>query len=85
LVLDFQKIGSIQPSTKGFSQSNTASTYGTAVYGTGTYGNKPQYYNRVLLTGNFFNMSLQFIFDQEADDPFTLDTIVLEYKTKDRN
>jgi len=85
LVLDFQKIGIIQPSTKEFSQSNTASVYGTAVYGTSTYGNKPQYHNRVLLTGNFFNMSLQFIFDQEADDPFTLDTIVLEYKTKDRN
>ena len=82
--LDFDEISVIQPNSISLSsQATTASFYGTAVYGTSTYGGKLQYTFTNQLVGSGFTFSLQYEFDS-TDPPFSLDSLAIELAGNDR-
>lgn len=82
--LDFAESHTIQPDSLSFSADSSGATYGEAIYGTDSYGSTSQYLNKLVAEGNFNVVSFEYLFNQEADDPFTLDTVIIEYRTKDR-
>jgi len=82
--LDFDQPGVIQPGPVTLSnQTESAAFFGTATFGSAVYGGKLQYVFTSPMVGSGFTVSLQFIFDG-TDPPFSLDAIILEYLTNDR-
>jgi hypothetical protein len=82
--LNFSQLNVIQPPT--ISLSNTADTpflYGSAVYGTATYGGKLTYTFTSQMVGSGFTVSLQYNFSS-ISPPFSLDAITIEYLNNDR-
>ena len=82
--LDFNQLEVIQPSTIELSNAvNSAFFYGSAVYGTSTFGGRLKYTFTSQMVGSGFTVSLQYNFEG-ADPPFSLDAIILEYLNNDR-
>ena len=82
LKYDFNKPGKIQPTSVPISGGGSFARYGTAIYGTSTYGGNPDTSLESRVVGSFFTASLQYEF--EGGPPFILDTAILEYSTEDR-
>jgi len=82
LKYDFNKPGKIQPNALTITGGGAFSLYGTAVYGTSSYGGSPDTNIRNQAVGSFFTVSMQYEF--EGGDPFTLDTVLLDYSTEDK-
>ncbi len=75
----------IQPSAKNFNNSGGGATsWGSfgAVWGAFSYSNPPDSEVRLQLVGSGKNARLQFEFD--GGDPFTIDTILIEFGTNGR-
>lgn len=83
---DFQEPSKVQPSAQDFSGGGTFAFYGTATYGTDTFGGLPDTKVKSNVTGSFFTVSLEYEFgsDETVMAPFVLDTVTLEYSTEDR-
>lgn len=79
---DFNEPNKIQPNAVGIDGGGSFATWGTMVWGTGTYGGLPDTVLKNNVTGSFFTVSLQYEFD--GGEPFVLDTVLLEYSTEDR-
>ena len=82
LKYDFTQPNKIQPNSVDMSAGGSFSTWGTMVWGSGSYGGLPDTVIRNNVTGSFFTVSLQYEFD--GGQPFVLDTALLEYSTEDR-
>lgn len=77
--------GRVQPSVRNFNNSGGgALTWGSsgAVWGSFSYANPPDTEIRIQLIGSGRNASLQFEFNN--GDPFTIDTILLEFGINER-
>lgn len=83
LRFDFDDPNKIQPSGTSYSSGGSFSKYGSAIYGTSTYGGTPSTVVKTVVVGSFFTVSLEYSFEG-GDDPFILDTIMLEFSTEDR-
>jgi hypothetical protein len=83
---DFNAPGRVQPKFIPFSGGGSFSFYGTAVYGSSTFGGLPDTVLKENTTGSFFTVSLEFEFgvDGVVMPPFVLDTVLLEYSVNDR-
>jgi hypothetical protein len=77
---DFNQAGVVQPDTIEISNtSTTASIYGTATYGSGSFGGgNLRYVFDEQLTGSGFVVAVSFSTDS-TDPPFSLDSIVIQY------
>ena len=77
---DFNETGTVQPNTIVISNtSTTASIYGTATYGSGSFGGgNLRYVFDEQLTGSGFVVGINFSSDS-TDPPFSLDSIVIQY------
>ena len=82
LKYDFGAPAKVQPPSNAVSGGGLFAYYGTAVYGVSTYGGAPETIFETQTVGSFFTASLQYTFG--GGDPFTLDTIVIEYSTEDK-
>ena len=82
LKYDFNKPDKIQPNVVPVDGGGSFSTWGTMVWGSGSYGGLPDTTIENHVTGSFFTVSLQYEFTGGA--PFVLDTAILEYSTNDR-
>lgn len=82
LKYDFNQPGKIQPNAVNFSGGGNFTTWGSFVWGTGSYGGLPDTVLQSNVTGSFFTVSFQYEF--EGGPPFVLDTVLLEYSTEDR-
>lgn len=82
--LDFDDEGLIQPpSVNIISTSGGGSFYGSSEYGFGRYGaNLKSTFNSQII-GSGYTVSFQYVFDGD-DPPFSLDALVVEYLTNDR-
>lgn len=76
----------IQPASIDIGGGDLVFLYGSGVYGTAVYSGLPETFSRVLTTGSFFTVSLEYEFGEDGTvmAPFTLDTITLSYSTEDR-
>ena len=84
LKLDFDQVNSVQPSAISLNNTTgSVSIYGTATYGSETFGSKLQTLFESQLIGSGFVVSLQYTTDS-TDPPFSLDAITLEYGTNTR-
>ena len=84
LKLDFDNEGSIQPQQISLTNATSAASfYGTATFGTDTFGSKLKTLFESQVIGSGFVASLQFTSDS-TDPPFSLDAITLEYGTNTR-
>lgn len=82
--LDFDQPDVVQPEPIGLNnQADSVFFYGTAVYGSSTYGGKLKYVFTSQMVGSGFTVSLQYTFDN-TDPPFSLDTVIIEYLNNDR-
>jgi hypothetical protein len=82
--LNFDQTSTIQPPP--INLENTTDSpffYGTAVYGTSTYGGKLTYSFTSQMIGSGLTISLQFAFES-ITPPFSLDAITIEYLNNDR-
>ena len=82
LKYDFVQPNKIQPNSVPIEAGGAFATWGTMVWGSGSYGGLPDTVIRNNVTGSFFTVSLQYEFD--GGEPFVLDTALLEYSTEDR-
>jgi len=82
LKYDFNEPKKIQPNAVTLDGGGAFSTWGTMVWGSGSYGGLPDTVLKNNVTGSFFTVSLQYEFD--GGEPFVLDTALLEYSTEDR-
>lgn len=73
----------IQPPSIVFSTRGGGAFYGTALYGTDTYRLSPDSSRRFQLIGSGFNASFRFEFTEDQE-PFIIDTILVEFTTDDR-
>ena len=82
---DFAQPNTPEPAPISFNNgaASTASFYGDAAYGTATYGGKlvNVFTNQLVGAGN--SVSIQFVFDG-TDPAFSLDAMLLEFATNDR-
>lgn len=86
LKLDFDNVGSVQPSTISLSNiTETVGLYGAApsLYGEVTFGDKLKRVFETPVIGSGFSVSLQFISDS-ISPPFSFDAATLEYMSHDR-
>jgi len=81
---DFLRPEIIQPNVQPIVGGGQFSRYGSAVYGTSTYGSLPNTYIESQVTGSFFTVSLQYSFTELNTPPFILDVVILEYRNNDR-
>ena len=83
---NFNPPNTVQPISVNLDGGGSFSFYGSAVYGTSTYGGLPDTVLTNNVTGSFFTVSLEYEFgvDGTLMAPFTLDTILLEYSVNDR-
>lgn len=82
LNFDFNVDNKIQPSTVDLSASGGGAVYGMALYGSAIYADAPSSVIDKLVVGAGFNVSLRYIFS--GNEPFILDTIIVEFATEDR-
>lgn len=82
--LDFDNAGVIQPSAIAINNdTDTVAFYGSAVYGTSSYGGQLKLIFEEQLVGACFNVS--FVFNGvNTDPPHILDAMTIEYNTNDR-
>mgnify|MGYP003630005553 CR=1 FL=1 len=82
---DFDQPNTPEPAPVSFSNgaTSTAAFYGETTYGTATFGGKlvNVFTNQIVGAGN--SVSIQFVFDG-TDPEFSLDAILLEFATNDR-
>lgn len=84
LRLDFNELGVIQPQTIPFSSATSGvSFYGSAIYGTGTYGGKLVTVFDKQVVGSGFSVSLEYSFNEEVL-PFSIDAVTLDFAYQDR-
>lgn len=76
-------MGTIQPRSISFSATGGGSVYGAAVFDTDVFASAPDTQIIKQLVGSGYNASFQFSFTEEQD-PFTFDTILVEYSQEDR-
>lgn len=84
LKYDFDQPGTIQPVAVDISNTTSpAAFYGSAVFGVATYGGRlvTMFTNQVV--GSGFTVSVQYTFT-DTNPPFTMDALVLELATNDR-
>ncbi len=81
---DFNRTSKVQPNSITFTQTGGGSTFGSAVFGTGTFGGAQE---DAILETNVVGSgrNCQFRFDFGGSAPFVVDAINLEYATEDRN
>lgn len=85
VVYDFNDPDRIQQRVRPISGGGNFSTFGSAVFGTATFGGNPETVTTTNITGSFFTISLEYKFGQDGImDPFVLDTILIEYSQNDR-
>lgn len=80
---DFDDPDKIQPDRPIYNSGGDFSIYGKSVYGVGKYGGTPTTLVKTMAVGSFFTVSLEYTFEND-EESFILDTIMLEYATKDR-
>ncbi|PHS02791.1 MAG: hypothetical protein COA78_20320 [Blastopirellula sp.] len=83
LNFDLNDSSKIQPPTITFSASGGGVVFGSGVFGTSTYRSAPSAIVDCLLVGSGFNVSLKFEFTA-SNEPFIIDTILVEHSTEDR-
>lgn len=83
LKYNFNDPGVIQPNSVEIGAGGIFSYYGTAVYGSANFGATPETVVSRQVTGSFDTVSLQYEFDG-TDQPFILDTVLIEFRTNDR-
>ena len=84
LKFDFDEKDSVQPTQIDFTNTaNEIGFYGTATYGSGTYGTKLQKTFQAQTIGSGFTVSMQFESDN-TNPPYSLDALTLEYDTYTR-
>jgi len=86
LKLDYNQAGVIQPSSSAITigaDAGTAAYYGAATYGTAVYGGKPVAVFTNQTSGSGFSVSVQYSFNG-VNTPFSIDAIILDYATYDR-
>nr|HQU41000.1 hypothetical protein [Chitinophagales bacterium] len=71
-----------QPTTIAMDASGGGAKYGTAVYGSSVYFTPSTSIIKAPLVGSGQNASFQFEFN--GSEPFTIDTLLIEYATEDR-
>jgi hypothetical protein len=82
--LDFDQQDAIQPEPLSLSnQADSVFFYGSATYGSSSYGGKLKYLFTSQMIGSGFTISLQYSFES-TDPPFSLDAIIIEYLNNDR-
>lgn len=82
--LNFSQIGTIQPPQITLENvTDSPFFYGSAVYGTATYGGKLTYSFTSQMVGSGFTVSLQYSFSNITPS-FSLDAITIEYLNNDR-
>lgn len=84
LRFDFDQANKIQPQSVTLENTTSqAAFYGEAIYGVATYGGKPvtEFINQVV--GSGFTVSVEYTFNGTTP-PFSLDSVILEYATHDR-
>lgn len=80
---DFNDPAKVQPDSVTVSAGGVFSYFGSATFGADNFGGNPETVITHQVTGSFNTVSLQYEFNGE-DEPFTLDTVLLEYRTNDR-
>jgi hypothetical protein len=75
--------GTIQPAAVSFDASGSGVAYGTGVYGSSSYASGSVSFIKKQLVGSCYNCSFQFEF-LDGDEPFNLDTFLIEFATDDR-
>lgn len=80
---DFNDPDRVQPGSVAVSAGGVFSYFGSSVFGADNFGGNPETVITHQVTGSFNTVSLQYEFNGE-DEPFTLDTVLLEYRTNDR-
>lgn len=81
---DFDEVGVVQPPAIDFATpSGSSATYGSAIYGVSTYGNKLKATLATPLIGSGFTVSLEYSFES-TDPPFSIDAMTIEYLNNDR-
>jgi hypothetical protein len=86
LKLDYNQAGVIQPSSSTIevgSSSGVSSYYGSGTYGTSVYGGKPISVFTNQTVGSGFSVSVQYTF-KGTNTPFSIDALILDYATYDR-
>lgn len=85
--LDFDEPSTIQPLTKYLSNIGTGggSTYGNAYYDQDYYGDKLISIFTNTVEGSGLSYSLQYVFNEADQAPFSIDTITIEYLLHDRS
>jgi hypothetical protein len=88
--LDFDETTSLQPEpliqpqpVEFDNEADAASFYGSATYGSASFGGNLQYVFINQLIGSGFTFSLQYQFDS-TDPPFSLDALAIELASNDR-
>jgi hypothetical protein len=88
--LDFDESTSLQPEpliqpqpVEFNNEANAASFYGSATYGSASFGGNLQYVFINQLIGSAFTISFQYVFDS-TDPPFSLDALAIELAGNDR-
>jgi hypothetical protein len=84
ITYDFNSPDKIQPAFQNLDGGGTFSIYGTAVFGSGSFGGEPETVLTVNPTGSFFTVSLEYDFNAENTAPFIVDTGLLEFSINDR-
>ena len=80
---DFNSPTKVQPASITLDGGGSFELYGAATYGTSSFGGDPDTVIENQTVGSFFTVSYQYDFDGTGE-PFTLDTVILEYSTEDR-
>jgi hypothetical protein len=82
--LNFDQTSTIQPPPIGLANvADSPFFYGSAVYGTSTYGGRLTYTFTSQMVGSGLTISLQYAFES-LDPPFSLDAITIEFMNNDR-
>lgn len=82
LLFDFDNSGILQPASNVLSTSGNFPTYGSALYGTGTYGNTTFPVFKQNLVGSGFTTAFQFTSNDGA--PYRIDSYQIVYGSKGR-